>query len=80
MTISGAEAVERLVLDTSVYAAMCRGHEEVLDWVASSSAVVTSVIVLGELEAGFEMGNRARVFPGCSLVNDHVRPIAAHGP
>lgn len=59
MPISGAEAIERLVLDTSAYAAMCRGHKDVLDWVASSNAVVMSVIVLGELEAGFEMGNRA---------------------
>lgn len=60
MPISGVEAAERLVLDTSAYAAMCRGHDEVLDWVASAVAVVMSVIVIGELEAGFGMGNRER--------------------
>ncbi len=39
---------------------MCRGDDEVLDWIASAGAVVMSVIVIGELEAGFAMGDRAR--------------------
>jgi len=48
------------VLDTSAYAALCRGHEQVHEWVARAATVVVPAVVLGELEAGFELGARAR--------------------
>lgn len=57
--ISGADApIPRLVLDTSAYSWMRSGHERVLDLVAASEVVLLPVTVLGELEAGFELGNR----------------------
>lgn len=61
MTSSGAEApIRRLVLDTSAYSWMRSGHGRVLDLVASAELVTLPVPVLGELEAGFELGSRAR--------------------
>lgn len=48
------------MLDTSAYAALCRGHELVHEWVARAASVVMPAVVLGELEAGFELGARAR--------------------
>jgi tRNA(fMet)-specific endonuclease VapC len=58
---SGAEApILRLVLDTSAYSWMRNGHCEVLDLVAGAELVILPVPVLGELEAGFELGGRQR--------------------
>lgn len=58
---SGAEPpVRRLVLDTSAYSRLRRGDERVLDLVAVAEIVVVPVTVLGELEAGFELGGRQR--------------------
>lgn len=60
---SGAEtpaAGRRLVLDTSAYSWMRSGHDRVLDLVAAAEIVILPVTVLGELEAGFELGSRAR--------------------
>lgn len=58
---SGAEAVvRRLVLDTSAYSWMRSGHDAVLDLVAAAEIVILPVTVLGELEAGFELGSRQR--------------------
>lgn len=58
---SGAEApIRRLVLDTSAYSWMRSGHGGVLDLVAGAEIVVLPVTVLGELEAGFELGSRQR--------------------
>jgi tRNA(fMet)-specific endonuclease VapC len=67
MTSSGAEIVARLVLDTSAYSRLRHGHELVLDFVAAAGVVLLPTIVLGELEAGFELGTRQkdnRVAPG----------------
>jgi tRNA(fMet)-specific endonuclease VapC len=58
MTRSGAEPVSHLVLDTSAYSWMRAGHERVLDLIASSEIVFVPATVLGELEAGFELGRR----------------------
>lgn len=52
--------IDRLVLDTSAYSHLRSGHPEVLDWVAGAAVVILPAIVLGELEAGFELGRRAR--------------------
>jgi predicted nucleic acid-binding protein len=49
-----------LVLDTSAYSLLRRGDERVLDLVAVAEIVVVPVPVLGELEAGFELGGRQR--------------------
>lgn len=58
---SGAEPpVRRLVLDTSAYSRLRRGDERVLDLVAVAEIVLLPVTVLGELEAGFELGARQR--------------------
>jgi tRNA(fMet)-specific endonuclease VapC len=39
---------------------MRRGHAAVLDVLAEAAVIFVPVIVLGELQAGFELGDRAR--------------------
>jgi len=58
MTHSGAETVERLVLDTSAYSHLMTGHTDVMDRIASASAILMPIIVVGELEAAFAAGTR----------------------
>ena len=60
MPTSGAERVSRLVLDTSAYSHFRRGHAGVLDALARAERVLIPITVLGELEAAFESGARAR--------------------
>jgi tRNA(fMet)-specific endonuclease VapC len=60
MTSSGVEGFERLVLDTSAYSHLRHGHETVLDYVAAAGIVLFPMIVLGELEAAYELGTRHR--------------------
>lgn len=60
MPTSGVERVSRLVLDTSAYSHFRRGHAGVLDALARAERVLIPVTVLGELEAAFELGSRAR--------------------
>ena len=50
---------ERVVLDTSAYSRVRSGHIEVTEWVVLARVVVVPVTVLGELDAGFELGRRA---------------------
>ena len=50
---------EKVVLDTSAYSRLRSGHLEVTEWIALASVVVMPVTVLGELDAGFELGRRA---------------------
>lgn len=52
--------VHRLVLDTSAYSRMRTGHGSVLDAIAAAGIVLVPATVLGELEAGFELGSRPR--------------------
>ena len=52
-------AIDRLVLDTSAYSHLRKGHPEVLASLAAAVQVSIPVIVLGELEAAFERGSRA---------------------
>ncbi len=49
----------RLVLDTSAYSRMRGGDARVLDLVARAEVVYLPTIVLGELEAAFQLGQRA---------------------
>ncbi len=60
MTTSGVDSARRLVLDTSAYSQMRAGHGGVLDRMAAAEVVLIPATVLGELEAGFELGRRAR--------------------
>ncbi|GMR22286.1 MAG: hypothetical protein BMS9Abin37_0623 [Acidobacteriota bacterium] len=60
MTSSGVELLARLVLDTSAYSHFRRGHELVHDFVAGAGIVFLPTTVLGELEAGFELGSRPK--------------------
>ena len=50
---------DRVVLDTSAYSRMRAGNTAVLDWIATAEAVLVPAIVIGELDAGFELGSRA---------------------
>lgn len=59
-TMPGAERAERLVLDTSAYSHFRRGHDEVLDAIATAEIVVLPATVLGELAAAFEHGHRTQ--------------------
>jgi tRNA(fMet)-specific endonuclease VapC len=47
-------------LDTSAYSRMRAGHGDVLDRIADAEVVLIPVTVLGELEAGFELGRRPK--------------------
>ena len=47
-----------IVLDTSAYSYFRRGHPEIAALIAAARVVSMPVIVLGELEAGFEIGRR----------------------
>jgi tRNA(fMet)-specific endonuclease VapC len=58
MTRSGAEAGDRLVLDTSAYSHFRAGDDRVLDLIAAAEMVFLPTIVLGELEAAFALGRR----------------------
>ena len=58
MKNSGVERPARVVLDTSAYARMRAGHAGVHDWAVRADALFLTTIALGELEAGFRLGNR----------------------
>ena len=47
-----------IVLDSSAYSMLRRGRDEVLDIVAESSRILMPMTVLGELYAGFRLGQR----------------------
>jgi tRNA(fMet)-specific endonuclease VapC len=47
-----------VLLDTSAYSALRRGHQPVLDVMRRSETVAVSAVVLGELYSGFRTGNR----------------------
>ena len=48
----------RVLLDTNAYSLHAGGHKEVVDLVISAEEILMSVIVLGELLAGFHRGSR----------------------
>ena len=47
-----------VLLDTSAYSALQRGHRPILDMLRRSETVAVSAVVLGELYSGFRAGNR----------------------
>jgi tRNA(fMet)-specific endonuclease VapC len=48
----------KVLLDTSAYSALRRGHQPVLDVMRRSETVAVSAVVLGELYSGFRAGDR----------------------
>ena len=47
-----------VLLDTSAYSQLLRGHQAILDAVQRSETVAMSPIVLGELHSGYRAGSR----------------------
>lgn len=47
------------MLDTSAYAAFKRGNESVIEEIRRARKIIIPLIVLGELLAGFDAGNRS---------------------
>lgn len=50
--------MSRLLLDTNAYSAFMRGDSEVVEFVDRAEWIGMSPIVVGELRAGFHLGNR----------------------
>lgn len=50
----------RTLIDTSAFSALMRGHPEVAAAMGEADEVFMSVIVLGELRAGFLKGSKAK--------------------
>ena len=69
----------RIAIDTNIYAAYMQGDPTILDAFAASEEIRISVIVLGELLAGFRGGSRFQInrnrllkflaMPGVSVLN-----------
>lgn len=49
-----------IMLDTNAYSAFKRGNEEILEIIQNAEEIAISPIVLGELCAGFDGGNKAK--------------------
>ena len=49
------------VLDTSAYSQFNRGDDRLLKWFDQDNEIAVPVIVVGELRAGFSLGNRKAV-------------------
>ena len=47
-----------VLLDTSAYSALQRGHQTILDVLRRSETVAVPAVVLGEMYSGFRAGNR----------------------
>jgi predicted nucleic acid-binding protein len=50
----------RILLDTSAYSALMRGHDEVVDRARRAERIVLSAVVAGELLLGFRAGTRLK--------------------
>jgi tRNA(fMet)-specific endonuclease VapC len=50
----------RVCIDTNVYAALKRGHEQIKRVLEDAEEVIIPAVVLGELYAGFALGTRER--------------------
>jgi tRNA(fMet)-specific endonuclease VapC len=51
-------AMKKILLDTNAYSKLLAGDERVLEVIGKAEVVYLSVIVIGELLAGFKGGNR----------------------
>lgn len=63
--------MKRVLLDTNAYTALLAGDETVLDVMASAEHCLMSVIVLGELHAGFKGGTKES--KNRALLDDFLR-------
>jgi predicted nucleic acid-binding protein len=52
--------VKRLLLDTSAYSALLRGHGGIKTLVQRAEEIILTPVVLGELHAGFRAGQHRR--------------------
>jgi tRNA(fMet)-specific endonuclease VapC len=52
--------MKRLLLDTSAYSALLRGHAGIKAWVQRAEEILLTPVVLGELHAGFRAGQQRR--------------------
>jgi len=52
--------MKAVLLDTNAFSSLFRGDEEVLKIISGAEHVFASVVVIGELEAGFRGGTRYR--------------------
>jgi tRNA(fMet)-specific endonuclease VapC len=52
--------VSRVLLDTSAYSMLTRGHQGIRDTLETAETIYLSPVVLGELHAGFGAGTRKR--------------------
>lgn len=69
----------KVPLDTNALSALWSGDERVLDALGEAECVFMSIIVLGELFAGFRGGTRMKGAgnpPVGTLIARRVRPIA----
>lgn len=48
--------MKKMLLDTNAYTGLLSGDERVLDYISKAQVVLMSVIVIGELHAGFRGG------------------------
>ena len=53
-----AQRFHSVLIDTNAYSQIWRHHQGVLDVLAASDRLIMSVVVLGELRAGFENGTQ----------------------
>lgn len=51
--------INQVLLDTSAYSALRRGHPEILGIIRRSDRIVFNPVIIGELLAGFKKGSRA---------------------
>lgn len=58
MSDSGPEPLSRVVLDTSAYSRLRGGDEAAIVFLAAAEVVLVPTVVIGELEAGFRLGDR----------------------
>ena len=63
--------MKRVLLDTNAYTSLLAGDESVLEVLAAAEQCMMSVVVLGELHAGFKGGTRER--ENRALLEDFLR-------
>ena len=52
--------MNKILLDTNAYSALRRGDKDILSWLSQADLVFMSVVVLGELHAGFRGGKKRK--------------------
>ncbi len=70
--------MKTVLLDTNAVSAFFKGDRAILDCVANAERVYLSTVVMGELLAGFRLGNqfeRNRVLLGSLLACSTVEPL-----